>query len=73
MCSFKSLLRLHGTEIGVNLFHSELLSDLLMGTTLLLFHLDGNVPVAMLRLSNLVMVFDKTGETPSRPVALFSF
>ncbi len=51
-----------------------------MGVTLLVFHVDGKVPVAILRLSNLVIVLDKTGaesrrslaETPSRPVALFS-
>ncbi len=80
MCFSRSLLRLHSTEIGLRLFRSDLLPDLWMGETLPIFHVDGKVPVAILRLSNLVMVLDKTGaeshsslaETPSRPVALFS-
>ncbi len=80
MCFSRSLLRLHSTEIGLKLFHSDLLPDLWMGETLLMFHAEGEVLVAILKLSNLVMVLDKTGaesrrrlaETPSRPVALFS-
>ncbi len=80
MCFSKTLLRLHSTEIGLKLFRSDLLPNLWMSETLPIFHVDGKVPVAILRLSNLVMVLDKTGaeshrslaETPSRPVALFS-
>ncbi len=80
MCFSRSLLRFHSTEIGLKLFHSDILPVLWMGETLPIFHVDGKVPVAILRLSNLVMVLDKTrakshrslAETPSRPVNLFS-
>ncbi len=61
MCFSRSLLRLHSTEIGLKLFHSDPLRDLLMGETLPIFHVDAKVPVAILRSSNLLMVLDKTG------------
>ncbi len=50
MCVSRSLLRLHSTEKGLKLFCSDLLPDLWMGKTLPIFHINGKVPVAILRL-----------------------
>ncbi len=69
MCFSRSLLRLLSTEIGLKLFRSDLLPDLWMDETFPIFHVDGKVPVAILRLSNLVIVLDKTGAESRRSLA----
>ncbi len=73
------LLRVHSMVFGQKLFRSDLLPDLCIGETLPNVHAERKWPVEMIKLIILVTVLVKTGslrsltDTPSRPVALFSF